>query len=257
MQNKLLKWRIFKREFEWYDVKTKFKQLSRRFLYTNLMQDLICNIIATYMWLVYITSKKQIINSEKFIAEIKNNRSIIMVFWHNRLMMIPFMAKYAMSFNKNYRFMTLSSHHGDGRFVGIVLQKFGFQNLFGSSKNGRKANRGIALHAMRDLLRGLKSGKGLGITPDGPRGPNQKINSAVISIAKMSNSLIAPVSYSSSRFIQFNSWDKFKLPLPFSKINFYFGEFFDYSEFDLEGEENLKIDLENRLNETQEKSQLF
>ena len=64
----------------------------------------------------------------------------------------------------------------------------------------------------------MKNSQAIGITPDGPRGPNQKINGEVINIARISGADILVVSYSSSKFKIFNSWDKFKLPLPFSKL---------------------------------------
>lgn len=148
----------------------------------------------------------------------------------------------------NYEIMSLSSKHGDGKFIGIIMTMFGFKNISGSTQDGRKPGRGIDLKSMRDMIRELKKGTGLGITPDGPKGPNQKINSQIIDIAKISGANILPTSYSSSRFIQFNSWDKLRLPLPFSKVVFFAGEVQD----------NFKInnnDLENVMNDAQEKSE--
>ena len=45
-----------------------------------------------------------------------------------------------------------------------------------------------------------------------------------MNIARISQAKIIAVSYASSRFITFNSWDQFKLPLPFSKICFFIDE---------------------------------
>lgn len=250
------KFTIFGREIEWYDVKTKFKKLLRGLLYSWLLQELICLIILFYMWFVYVTSQKKFVNSENFLKVIKDGKPVILSCWHNRLMMIPFLARHAIiKVNNDYRFMTLASHHGDGQFVGRVMKKFLFQNIYGSSNNGRKASRGIELTALREIVRGLKSGKGLGITPDGPRGPNQQINSEVVSIARISDSLIIPVSYSCSRFKQFNSWDKFKLPLPFSKLCFYCGEILSTDALLTKEDEALfKIKLQKDLDDVQNKA---
>lgn len=254
-----IKLKIFNREIEWYDIKTKFKKILRSILYSYVFQELICLFIFSYMWLVYLTGRKRFVNSEEFLAQITGLKPVIISSWHNRLMMMPFIARFSnKNGNKKYRFMALASSHGDGQFVGRVMAKFGFLNVYGSSRRGRKASRGIDLSTLRQIIRGLKSGNGLGITPDGPKGPNQKINSEIINIAKISDAAIVPTSFSASNFIQFNSWDKFKMPLPFSRLNFYFGDLiFVDKNITKEDEEKLKLKLENDLNFVQEKSQEF
>ena len=248
--------KILDRKIEWYDVKTKTKKIIRSFVYSSLMQRIICCCIIGYIWLVYLTSKKKFINFEQYLQAVKQTKPLIMASWHNRLMMMPFVAKYAnKNANPKYRFMSLASQHGDGQFVGRVMTALGFENIYGSSQNGRKKSRGINLHSLREIIRGLREGKALGITPDGPRGPNQKVNSEIIGMAKISGAAILPVSCSCSRFIQFNSWDKFKLPLPFSSICFYLGDFiFVDKDLDEVGEGLLKLKLEEELNLAQEKS---
>jgi lysophospholipid acyltransferase (LPLAT)-like uncharacterized protein len=224
--NKLKKWRIFgyQTNIEWYDVKTKIKQLLRKIFYNFLMQEVLAWLIMLYIELVFLTSRKKILNN-KIINDSINVRSpLIIAFWHNRLVMIPAMAKRIKNSYPNYNFMTLASRHGDGRIVGRVMQKFGLISILGSTKDGRKSSRGIDFSSMRQILDGLKRGYSLGITPDGPRGPNQKINGDIINIARIANAKIIAVSYSSSNFIIFNSWDRFKLPLPFGKLSFYIDE---------------------------------
>ena len=224
--NKLKKWRIFgyQTDIEWYDVKTKIKQLLRKIFYNFLIQEVLAWLIMLYIELVFLTSRKKILNN-KIINDSINVRSpLIIAFWHNRLVMIPAMAKRIKNSYPNYNFMTLASRHGDGRIVGRVMQKFSLISILGSTKDGRKSSRGIDFSSMRQILDGLKRGYSLGITPDGPRGPNQKINGDIINIARIANAKIIAVSYSSSNFIIFNSWDRFKLPLPFGKLSFYIDE---------------------------------
>lgn len=253
------KWKIFGYQVEWYDIKTKGKKIARSLLYSWLVQNLICRIIVGYMWLVYLTSKKQFINHEKFLQAANSQMPVVIAFWHNRLMMMPFLARVARKSNPKYKFMSLASHHGDGQFVGRVLTVFHFQNIYGSSQNGRnKKSRGIDMHALRTIVRGLKNGKGLGITPDGPRGPNQKVNGEVIAMAKISGATILPAAYSCSRFMRVNSWDKFKIPLPFSKLAFYCGDLMVIDKgLDKEEEEVMRLKLEQEMNFVQEKSWEF
>lgn len=219
------KWKIFgyQTNLEWYDVKTKFKQLSRKITYSWLFQEMLSWIFFFYMHLVYKTSRVKFVNEEILFNAAKNNEPILICFWHNRLMMAPFIVRKARKKYPSYRVMTLASRHGDGRTVGRVMEKFGFISILGSTKGKqKKASRGIELHSLREIMRGLKKGYSLGITPDGPRGPNQEISGDLIHLAQLSGAGILPCSATVSNAIEFNSWDRFKFPLPFSKICFVF-----------------------------------
>ncbi len=253
------KWKIFGFQFEWFDIKTKFKQLLRKITYSRLFRELICITISGYLRLVYVTSKKIFVNYEILTPLVQNKKSIMFCMWHNRLMMMPLIARKILQDHQgkiNLEFMALVSKHGDGRFVGYVMEKFGLTAIFGSTQDKRKASRGIDIGTMRKIFAGLKKGHFIGITPDGPRGPNQKINGEIVNIARLTNSAIVTVSYSSSRFIQLNSWDKFKIPLPFSTLCFYFDEKVICAPKDIDENEIEKIRsiLEERMNFVQEKS---
>lgn len=256
---KTKKWKIlgYQTNVEWYDIKTKFKQLLRKITYSWAFQKLICFLISSYMRFVYYTSKKTFINHEKLFEAAQNRKPLLLVFWHNRLMMIPFITQKPKRLFKDYNFMTLASRHGDGKFVGKVMENFGLISILGSSKDGRKSSRGIDLGSFRKIFDGLKKGYSLGITPDGPRGPNQKINGEIINIARISGAKILPLSYSTSRYKKLNTWDKFYIPLPFSKLCFYFDEeeIIVPKNYDEKAMAELKIIVEERINFCQEKSQ--
>jgi lysophospholipid acyltransferase (LPLAT)-like uncharacterized protein len=255
------KWKILgvQTDLEWYDIKTKFKQLLRKITYSWLFQEMISLLIVSYMKLVFVSSKKIWINHEIILEAAKNKRPLIISFWHNRLMMTPFLTQKPKKLYPDYNFMTLASKHGDGKFVGLVMEKFGLISILGSTQDGRKSSRGIDFSSLKQIFAGLKKGYSLGITPDGPRGPNQKINGELINIARISGAEILTISCSSSHFIQFNTWDKFKIPLPFSKLCFYFDESPIYVAKNVSEEEmeKIKITVEKKMNLAQEKSLKF
>ena len=252
------KWKIFgiQTNFEWYDVKTKFKQLLRRATYSWLVQQLICLIILSYMKLVYYSSRKVLINEDVALEAKKTKTPLIFAFWHNRLMMIPFVTAKPKKLYPDYNFMTLASRHGDGKFVGKVMEKIGLISIYGSSQDGRKSSRGIEISSLKQIIKGLRSGLSLGITPDGPRGPNQKINGEIVNIARISGAKILAVSYSSSKHKRLKTWDQFYIPLPFSKLCFYFdSSLIEVAKtIDAAAEENLKNEIEKRMNFVQEES---
>ena len=196
------------------------KNILKKIAYSLLVQEIICFILQFYMHFVYVTSKRKFINNQVFIDLAKNKQPIIVAFWHNRLVMIPFLATKLKKSLPKHNFMTLASKHGDGQFVGRIMQKFGFIAISGSTNNKRK-NRGIDFSSMRKIISGLKKGHTLGITPDGPKGPALQINGELLNIAKTTGASIVCTSYSAKKTIIFNSWDKLQLPLPFNQITFY------------------------------------
>lgn len=200
-----------------------FKLLLRRVTYNVIFRKLITFLIYSYLYFVYKTSQKKFYGFENIDHLIADNKPMILAFWHNRLMMIPFIARRIKNKHNKHNLMTLASRHGDGRIVGMVMEWFGLISILGSTKdkNKNKANRGIDYKSLRMIIDGLKNGNALGITPDGPRGPNQNINGDLLNIARITGATIVVISYSSSRFkIIKKSWDKFKVPLPFAKISF-------------------------------------
>jgi lysophospholipid acyltransferase (LPLAT)-like uncharacterized protein len=215
--------RIF--NISWFDVKTKFKSSLRSFVYWRPVQEIIASLVVFYMKFVYFSCKKTLIGQKEFEQEALKQKPIIVCFWHNRLMMVPIFASLAcknvQKIYPQFCLMTLASKHGDGRIVGRVMEKFNFKSVLGSTQNKRNRARGIDIKTMREIFTELKKGNALGITPDGPRGPNQKINSQILEMAKISNATLFAISYSTSNFIELNSWDKFKFALPFGKISFY------------------------------------
>lgn len=214
-------------QIEWWEVKSFTRLFFRKLAYSSISKYIITFMIYYYLFMVYKTSKKKFIGFENLDNLIKNNNPIIFAFWHNRLMMIPFVARKIKNKYKKHNLMTLASKHGDGQLVGNVMERFGLISILGSTKDGRGIKKGIDYSSLRKIIEGLKKGYALGITPDGPRGPNQQINGELLNIAKISGATIIPISYSSSKFVVINkSWDKFKIPLPFSKLCFYIDDNF-------------------------------
>jgi len=246
---------------ELWEIKATFKLLLRKLAYSFFIQKLITLFIYSYLLFVYKTSSKKFIGLEKIYTIIDNKKSIIFAFWHNRMMMIPFFALEVKKQFKNHNFMTLASKHGDGKFVGMVMEKFGLVSILGSTKDGRKSSRGIDYSSMRKIINGLKNGCSLGITPDGPRGPNQQINGELLNIARLTQSYVVAISYSSSNFkIIKKSWDKFKIPLPFSKLCFVVDEIYFEVEKNFEDDKDFlkqKKIITERLNFMQKKADEF
>lgn len=216
------KWKIlgYQANFGWYDIKTKLKHLIRSLFYTEAFQALICLIFISYMRLVFFSSKKVFVNQKVLESLAKGSDPLFFALWHNRLMLAPFFVSMINSANKNRQKFALASRHGDGQFISKIMAKFGAEPILGSTRDSRKASRGIDITNFRKIFTSLKKSGVIAITPDGPRGPSQKINGELLNIARISGAGIFPISYAASRFRRLKTWDNFLVPLPFSKICF-------------------------------------
>ena len=116
------------------------------------------------------------------------------------------------SWKISHKINILASGHSDGRFGSLVGKYFNLKNIQTSNKN-----KDISL---RPIFKLLKENKYIGITPDGPRGPKEKVSDGVIKIAKQAQVPIIPVGFWSSRNTNLNSWDSFLITYPFSKCAF-------------------------------------
>jgi len=105
----------------------------------------------------------------------------------------------------------------DGEFLAKVVKALCFGRVKGSRKRG-------GIEAIAELSKLIKGGGDAAITPDGPRGPLHKVQPGVIHLAKKSGAVILPMAFGAERAKIFNSWDRFILPLPFSKGVIVYGE---------------------------------
>jgi len=134
---------------------------------------------------------------------------VVLAFWHGR--MLYFLHRY-----HRQRFTMLVSQSKDGDFVSLVLQRFGVDVTRGSSSRG-------GTQALRILLRKIRGGYHVAVTPDGPRGPRYVVHPGVVAVAKQTGAAILPVTYSARWCKVLQSWDAFVLPLPFSRIMVIYG----------------------------------
>lgn len=159
---------------------------------------------------------------------------VINVSWHGRLLMIPF------AYTGKGAYVLVSSH-GDGEIIANVIKRFGLNVVRGSSSKGGK-------EALRELVRLARENRDLGVTPDGPRGPAERVKPGVAQLARLTGKPVIPVAFSCSRARRFASWDRFLVPYPFSRGVVVWGE----PLFCRDGEEfeAFRLRVEQALRET-------
>ena len=104
----------------------------------------------------------------------------------------------------------LISASKDGEYIARVASALGFRPVRGSS-----SRRGAA--GLLELVKLVRDGAPAAITPDGPRGPRYCIHPGVLELARRSGRPIVPFAIGLSRFWELPSWDRFRVPKPFSR----------------------------------------
>lgn len=169
-----------------------------------------------YLFLKFIGASQQarVVNLRVVKEAFAKHGCAIFAFWHNRLMMIPYIYRRLFGMKD---IVTLISSSRDGEYFVRALKLFRPYIVRGSSTRGGS-------EAFKALVRRIRQGMDCIITPDGPQGPKYTIQPGTIALARLTGIPIIPVSYWSSRYRILNTWDGFILTLPFSKMTYAFGE---------------------------------
>jgi lysophospholipid acyltransferase (LPLAT)-like uncharacterized protein len=91
------------------------------------------------------------------------------------------------------------------------------------------------------------------LTPDGPRGPVHEFKPGAVMLAQITGKPILPVSIAASHTWRFRTWDRFELPLPFSRVAIAYGEPVTMPRgVDAEGLGRLQAEMGERLQALQQ-----
>lgn len=176
-------------------------------------------------------------NREVLDGMIEQGKPFIICIWHRHILMFHFAWIYPAKVH------LLISRHRDGRLIATIASKFGFDSIAGSSSKG-------GAQALRAIMRALKDGDCVAITPDGPRGPRMRVSPGTIHTARIAGVPLLPVAICASRRHLVNSWDRMVVPLPFSNFAVSVGEPIEIPrDADEETVEAARLRLENQMND--------
>ena len=129
--------------------------------------------------------------------------------WHAHLLPLAWL-------HRGSRTSLVVSHHRDGRRFATAARSWGYDIIDGSSTRG-------GTKALREMVRVLRSGGEVALTPDGPRGPVRAVKGGLISAAKLAGVPILPVGARVSAAWRLRSWDGLVIPKPFAMVQIVYG----------------------------------
>lgn len=209
---------------------------------TRWHQHLAARIIYAFIRIISVTLRYKWTDRSGFFAGGPAGPAVYCV-WHNRLSLcMAIYFGYIKKHNQTPGLAVMVSASRDGGFLAGILECFGVQPVRGStSRRGHQA--------LRELTTWAKRGYDLAITPDGPRGPRCIVQDGIIALAQVTELAIVPVSYILEWKIRLKSWDKFQIPLPFSRCEMIFEKPIRVPRHSSESDrEKFRVQLEEALN---------
>jgi lysophospholipid acyltransferase (LPLAT)-like uncharacterized protein len=207
------------------------KTLSR----SHLARALACRTGRGLIRAARATGRWDVVGEEN-VRPYWDGKPAVVCFWHGRLMMLPY------AWRSTSPFHMLISAHPDGQLIARIVEGLGIQTLAGSSRRGGS-------EGFRTMVRLIKGGATVGITPDGPRGPRMRASEGAVALARLSGAPLLPVAFGARRRRVLKSWDRFVVALPFSDGVFVWGAPIEVArDADADALERARLKLEESLN---------
>jgi lysophospholipid acyltransferase (LPLAT)-like uncharacterized protein len=185
-----------------------FKKL-RSLATTKLTSAILYRIVRAYL----ATCSLTIVNEEPWLNYLEQGGRVLICIWHQQFFSaIRHFKKY-----EKYHPSLMISKSLDGEIIAGIAKRSGWYAVRGSSSRDGG-------NALKEMTMKLKQFGLAAHILDGPRGPAGIVKSGVISLYHAADAVIVPVFIQPQKAWYFNSWDKFMVPKPFSRVSLNFGE---------------------------------
>jgi lysophospholipid acyltransferase (LPLAT)-like uncharacterized protein len=176
---------------------------------SRLVRRALARLASGYFQLVRATSRF-VSEPADIDAYLDGRLPAIAAMWHGQHLMIHY------AWPKGARVAALISRHGDGEINAALLERLGVTPIRGSGGAPEKMRKRGGVAALRDMLRALADGMTVVLTADVPK-VSRVAGPGIVALAQKSGRPIYPVAVVTSPRIDFNTWDRASLGLPFSR----------------------------------------
>ena len=172
----------------------------------RLVLAIVPRVVWALVWVVGLTWRYRVIAEEGATPLLfgKGAGREIYCFWHQCVLPCT------MYFRRTHATILISRSF-DGELITRILRMFGFDAVRGSSS--RAAREGLI-----GLKHVIESGRPAIFTADGPRGPIYETKMGPIKLAQLTDAPIGAFHLQPERAWVVNSWDRFLVPKPFTRI---------------------------------------
>jgi lysophospholipid acyltransferase (LPLAT)-like uncharacterized protein len=219
--------------------------LMKRITRSRAVQEILGFLVAGYLKFVQRTNRFVM---EPADAYDRVEMPVIAAMWHGQHFMIHFAKR------PQDRAASLVSRSGDGEFNAVALRHLGVRAIRGSGARGRDIRKKGGAQAMRAMLRALSDGEMVVMTADVPK-ISRICGQGIVTLSQLSGRPIVPVAVVTSRRIDFDSWDRASIGLPFGRGAMVLGDQIHIPrEADEQTLESLRKTVERELDRVHERA---
>jgi len=179
----------------------------KKFLFNYVLPYFLYVLILIWCWTIRESRKTP--DAEDYVRNLSGN--YILTLWHGRIFYLFYYLR------RRPDFHLLISPSQDGDLLAKLARLMGYSVIRGSTFKK-------AVSSARSLVKLLRRGERVIVIADGSRGPRLKAQAGSIQIAGITDSPIIPMTYGTRRKIELSTWDRFVLPLPFTRCSVSFGQ---------------------------------
>jgi lysophospholipid acyltransferase (LPLAT)-like uncharacterized protein len=204
---------------------SRSKRLQAR-LISSVGYPIVAALASTYRWRQQGTAH---------LDEVaRSGRQPIMAFWHGRILPATY-------FFRRRGIVVITSENFDGEWIAGIIERFGYGTARGSTSRGAK-------RALLQLKRDMAAGRPAAFTLDGPRGPANVAQPGAVWLAKVTGNPVVPFHIESRSHWTLRSWDRTRIPKPFTDVAIAIGEPLEVPpDADEPAIEDARVSLETRL----------
>lgn len=133
----------------------------------------------------------------------------IFVLWHSRI--LPLLA-----LHRHEGIVLLVSRHRDGGYLARLGDGWGYSSVRGSTRRGGEVG-------LLGIVRALQGGAVVAVTPDGPRGPRERVQPGAVAAAQHAGVPIVAAGARAGRAWYLGSWDRMCIPKPWARVDVTYG----------------------------------
>ncbi len=155
------------------------------------------------------TWRYRVIGGETIETLRSRGTPFIFSLWHGQLLPLIW-------YHRNQSVSILVSEHRDGELIARLVRSLGYRLIRGSTTRG-------GARALLALVKELRAGGEVAVTPDGPKGPARSYAAGALVAAQRSGAPILPIVAHADRAWRLGTWDSFMIPKPFARVTVAYG----------------------------------
>ena len=173
-----------------------------------------------YSRLIYRTSRYRVRGQEHLEEAWAQGQSVVWATWHGMTMMVSGYVLDLLNQRSDYRMALIVPADWRGNTLSTWARHIGIEpHAVNHHSAALSQARGVV-----QVLRAMRRGADCYINPDGPDGPPYVVKPGVVFIAQKTGGRLVPIGAFTATKYTLKRWDRYSVPLPFSRIAIVFGE---------------------------------